>query len=265
MMKTLTYQSSGQGLALVFIHGWGLNSAIWQPLKEKLLPHYQIITIDLPGFGANRNVQLHDYSLANVSQLIANSINQPAVYVGWSLGGLVASYIALHHSNKVKGLITVASSPYFIEEKVQGEVLWYGIKKPVLQGFYQQLEENIEKTLTGFLKIQAMGSPNIRQDIKQLQSLVLQYPTPTKQTLAKSLCLLETTDLRQQLKNIQQPFLRLYGRLDSLVPKKSIALIDQLAPQSEHYIFEHASHAPFISHPEIFQTQLTQWLALYFY
>jgi pimeloyl-[acyl-carrier protein] methyl ester esterase len=66
--------------------------------------------------------------------------------------------------------------------------------------------------------------------------------------------------LSAQLQNIYQPFLRLYGKLDGLVPKQVIALIDQLAPHSQSYIFEQASHAPFISHQAEFLTILESWL-----
>jgi pimeloyl-[acyl-carrier protein] methyl ester esterase len=264
MLPTLTYQSTGQGLPLVFIHGWGFNSAVWQPLKDQLSDHYQVITIDLPGFGSNINCHLDDYSLENISKLITASINHPAIYIGWSLGGLVATHIALHYSSQVQGLITVASSPYFIEQINEDSTIWPGIKKQVLQLFYQQLQENIKNTLTNFLKIQAMGSANTREDIKQLQRLLFKYPMPSQYTLTHALTLLETTDLRKQLHNIKLPFLRLYGRLDSLVPQASIPLIDQLSPQSEHYVFAKASHAPFISHRDEFISQLTRWLTKHF-
>lgn len=36
-----------------------------------------------------------------------------AIWLGWSLGGLVASQIALTHPERVQALVTVASSPCF--------------------------------------------------------------------------------------------------------------------------------------------------------
>ena len=45
------------------------------------------------------------------------------------------------------------------------------------------------------------------------------------------------------------PFLRLYGYLDGLVPRKVVPMLDKLWPHSESYIFAKAAHAPFISHP----------------
>ncbi|SET85388.1 pimeloyl-ACP methyl ester esterase BioH [Thalassotalea agarivorans] len=255
MANKLSLSSFGEGQPIVFIHGWGLNSGVWLPIAQELQSDFQVITIDLPGFGQNLSTIPAQYSLTNVAEMIADAIPDNAILVGWSLGGLVATQIALDFPNKVKKLVTVASTPCFVEKEA-----WPGIKPHLLQGFHSQLSDDIEKTLSNFLKIQAMGSPQVRQDIKQIKQLVMDLPIPQKSTLDDSLSLLDTVDLRQTLVNVQQPFLRLYGKLDSLVPKKAIALINELSPKSDHIVFDKASHAPFISHPETFVETLKNWI-----
>lgn len=244
---------------VVFIHGWGLNSAVWQPIIKQLKQDIDIITIDLPGFGLNLDHGLIDYSLDKVADEIQSVIDTPAVLVGWSLGGLVATQLALLFPEKVLGCVTIASSPCFVEKKTLDDS-WPGVMPHLLKRFHQQLALNTQKTLDGFLKIQAMGSSNVRHDIKTISDLVMQYPTPSVQTLNDSLNLLETVDLRDQLPTLTLPFLRLYGRLDSLVPKTAIEKIDALLPLSQKYIFTKASHAPFISHGEEFNQVLMAWL-----
>ena len=54
--------------------------------------------------------------------------------------------------------------------------------------------------------------------------------------------------------------LRLYGRLDGLVPKKAIALVDALVPHSQSHVEARASHAPFISHPEATAEKIRSFL-----
>ena len=257
-----------QKIPLVLIHGWGLNSAVWQPfiksLPDEFMDVFYIITLDLPGYGINVDKVVSTYSLANICQSIVDTIKQPAIYLGWSLGGLVATEMALSYPEQVLGLITVASSPRFIEERAEqaqvNQLLWPGIKPTVLDAFHQQLHIDTKKTISGFLKIQAMGSPHIRQDIKQITTLIFQHEMANKITLDKSLYLLENSDFRLRLQDITQPFLRLYGDADSLVPKAVIEQIRQLAKNSEQYIFKQASHAPFISHADDFKQILSNWL-----
>jgi pimeloyl-[acyl-carrier protein] methyl ester esterase len=259
---------NNQKIPLVLIHGWGLNSAVWQPLiasfSDEFFNVFKVITIDLPGFGMNVEKEIRPYVLSNICQRITDTISQPAIYLGWSLGGLVATEMALKHPNKVLGLITVASSPCFLEEIHQNDepnlVCWPGIKPTILNSFHQQLKVDIKKTITGFLKIQAMGSPHIRQDIKRITALVFQQKIANKDTLDMSLRLLESSDHRKQLCTIEQPFFRMYGDADSLVPKAVIARVNELSQKSDFHVFSKASHAPFISHTDEFAQILSGWL-----
>jgi pimeloyl-[acyl-carrier protein] methyl ester esterase len=41
----------GEGYPIVFFHGWGFDSQVWLPLAPKLMLNYQLIFVDLPGFG----------------------------------------------------------------------------------------------------------------------------------------------------------------------------------------------------------------------
>ena len=268
MAQILKITSKGQGIPLVLLHGWGLNSGIWQPLVDKLAPFMQVITVDLPGYGLNSEKTLSSYTLEKISAQIVEAVNQPAIYAGWSLGGLIATQIAKTEQaldQKVLGLITIASSPKFTEqESLQDDTFWPGIKPTLLAAFHQQLAQDTKKTIDGFLKIQAMGSPHIRQDLKEIKSLIFKYDMPSESTLNASLNLLETVDLREALPLLTLPFLRLYGRLDSLVPNTINELVTSLAPTSDSHLFLQASHAPFISHADEFFEVLMQWLIRYF-
>lgn len=255
MAETLKITRQGKGLPLVLLHGWGLNSGVWEPLIESLQDEFELISVDLPGFGQNVTHTLLDYSLNNVVSLIENSIDVPAFYLGWSLGGLVANKIALTSPDKVLGIINVATTPCFIEKEN-----WPGIKANVLSLFHQQLAEDTKKTITNFLNIQAMGSPHVRQDVKNLKSLIMQYPMPSRNTLDEALKLLEEVDLRKELSKISQPTLYLFGQLDTLVPSKVIPLIQSLAPNISIQIINKASHAPFISHRDDFVKVVKGWL-----
>lgn len=272
MAKSLTFSTfpansplKKNAIPIVLLHGWGLNSGVWQPLlalfNAQNHSHYQFITIDLPGFGNNSNIEISPYTLENICQHIERTIEQPAIYLGWSLGGLVATQMSLTYPDKVLALITVASSPYFVE---QPEHNWPGIKENILTNFHSQLSQDTAKTISGFLKIQAMGSPHIRQDLKLITQLVMAQDLPSQETLSNSLALLNHCDLRSDLSRIKQPFLRLYGHNDSLVPKVVIEKIDRLTPSSDKHLFQQASHAPFISQLDDFYQVLNHWLNLNF-
>jgi len=244
----------GQGPAIVLIHGWGLNAGVWHQVVDKLALDYRVYTIDLPGFGLSEQ-PLVSTELADWVDLAVAAIDEPAVWLGWSLGGLVATQAALTYPERVTQLITVASSPHFV-----AQANWPGIAAEVLATFEQQLADDFAATLDRFLAIQAMGSVSARQDIKALHQVLKQRPLPDPRALKVGLNLLATVDLRQQLPAINQPFLRLYGRLDSLVSSRAVKKIDLLVPNSDKFVFAKASHAPFITDLELFIEQLNGFI-----
>ncbi|WKE65873.1 pimeloyl-ACP methyl ester esterase BioH [Gallaecimonas kandeliae] len=228
---------------LVMLHGWGVNGAVF----SSLLPHLQgldLRVVDLPGFGDAAHEPAHD-QIDALARAVAAKVPDGAVWLGWSLGGLVATQAALEGHGNPRALITLASSPAFLADSG-----WPGIKPLVLAQFADALDGDIGVVIDRFLAIQAMGAPSAKADIKALRQRVVERPLPSHAALAGGLKILEETDLRGRLEEVEQPFLRLYGRLDALVPGKQQPLVDALAPQSQSLVFEHASHAPFISHPQ---------------
>lgn len=242
--------------SLVLLHGWGLNSGVWDSVLPLLTDYCDIITVDLPGFGLNAEHVPEPYTLNAVVDWVLPSIPANATILGWSMGGLVAQSIAIQHPEHISALITVASTPCFEQKRD-----WHGIKPDVLRAFEQQLETDFSRTLKRFLAIQAMGSPSAKLDIKNIQASIQAFPQPSPVALLDGLGLLSNVDLRSVIGEIQCPTLRLYGRLDSLVPFDGIDAIQLLQPQCQSVVIPHAAHAPFISHAESYAKILLEFLS----
>ena len=245
-MNDIWWQTRGEGNChLVLLHGWGLNAEVWHCISEELSSHFTLHLVDLPGFG--RSQGFGAMTLGEMAERVLDQAPEKAIWLGWSLGGLVASQVALTHPERVQALVTVASSPCFSARDA-----WPGIKPDVLAGFQQQLSEDFQRTVERFLALQTMGTETARQDSRALKKTVLALPMPPVAVLNGGLEILKTVDLRESMTSLTVPFLRLYGYLDGLVPRKVVPLLDALWPESESLIFAKAAHAPFISHPDAF-------------
>lgn len=245
-MTALYWQTEGAGKTeLVLLHGWGLNAQVWRCISARLAPHFRLHLVDLPGYG--RSQGFGPLTLAQMADIVLARAPERAIWLGWSLGGLVASQVALCAPQRVAGLITLASSPCF-----RAQEDWPGIKSTVLQGFQQQLSEDFQRTVERFLALQTLGTDSARQDARLLKSVVLEQPMPSVEVLNGGLDILRQADLRQSLAALTQPFLRVYGALDGLVPRKVASLLDQQWPDSSSLVIPKAAHAPFISHPDAF-------------
>ena len=119
MNQKLYCKVIGKGPPLVLLHGWGWHSGIWEPIAPYLSQYYQLFLIDLPGCGQSPLIfqDDKDYTCENLAAAFFEVVPAEATWLGWSLGGMLAWWIAIHFPRKVTRLITVATSPKFLSEK----------------------------------------------------------------------------------------------------------------------------------------------------
>ncbi|TKB47629.1 pimeloyl-ACP methyl ester esterase BioH [Ferrimonas sediminicola] len=235
----------GEGQALLLLHGWGMNGRVFDPFARLLAERgFRVGTVDLPGFGLSAPLE-GGLSLEGLGDALLPHLPQGCVLAGWSLGGMVATQLALASPQRVSHLVTLASSPCF-----RARDGWPGIKPRVLEGFAQALNQDLTGTLERFVALQAMGSASARSDTKAIRALLTEAPEPDPQALAQGLEILRDADQRPALAGVRQPWLRIYGRLDALVPSDSLAPMARLTPESREAVLPKAAHAPFISHPQ---------------
>jgi len=249
----MTHLNLSSELRLVFLHGWGMNSGVFSDfikhLNERLVyePNLgiKVSALDLPGHGEFASIEAANISLECNAAFVEAELEPNTVLVGWSLGGLVAQKIAIEQSEKLKGLICLCSSPKFA---THGD--WKGIAPDVLHNFGDQLVGDPAKTLKRFLVIQNLGQTSAKANIKMMFNSLVGNVMASSATLKSGLHILENDDVRHQIADISIPTLRIYGGLDSLVPSESIAKIAALQPEATNIVYQRASHAPFISHPQ---------------
>jgi pimeloyl-[acyl-carrier protein] methyl ester esterase len=245
IVQTVYCKVVGKGEALVLLHGWGVNSAVWQPVIEELSQHFCLYIVDLPGFG--QSAPLSHYSLKSITEAIMPMVPETASWCGWSLGGLIATYATIHYPHRVNKLIQVACSVKFVADES-----WPGVKKSVFDDFLLGLKANPQKTLTRFIALQAMGCTSGRKDSVMFKKLLAGTPAADQGALVAGLQLLAESDIRQSFAGLSHPCLSLFGQFDSLVPLQTKKNMQDLALSSQSQLFEKSSHAPFMSESDLF-------------
>ncbi len=130
-----------------------------------------------------------------MAEVVLRQAPDKTIWLGWSLGGLVASQIALTHPERVQALVTVASSPCF---SARDE--WPGIKPDVLAGFQQQLSDDF-RAYSGAVRRYKPWVLKRRARCAGVEETVLALPMPEVDVLNGGLEILKTVDLRQPLQN----------------------------------------------------------------
>lgn len=122
----LAYTQYGSGQPVVLVHGYLSDGNYWKPLIPKLAKHYQVISIDLLGFGKSPKPHTARYSLEeHVAALVATikqATDEPIILIGHSMGSLVSAHLATQHPDMVKRLI-LCNMPLFPDAVQAREVI----------------------------------------------------------------------------------------------------------------------------------------------
>lgn len=234
-------ETIGQGPALVLIHGWALHGGVFAPLAERLSPHFELHLVDLPGHGHSRN-DATALSLPFVVHDIA-AATPPAVWLGWSLGGLFALQAAATLP-QVQGLAMIAATPRF----VRGEAWPDAVEPSVFEQFGRDLAQDYRGTLERFLALDTLGSEHGRAELRTLKDMLVARGEPAPRALQEGLRLLERSDLRRALPGLRKPSLWIAGQRDRLVPARGMQAAAALAPGAQAITIAGGGHAPFLGH-----------------
>jgi 3-oxoadipate enol-lactonase len=114
---SLSYEVTGEGQPLLFIHGLGSSGRDWELQVAFFSPHYRVVTFDLRGHGQSDHPP-GPYSIrlfaADTAGLIERLGIAPAHVVGLSLGGMVAFQLAVDRPDLLRSLVIVNSGPEFV-------------------------------------------------------------------------------------------------------------------------------------------------------
>ncbi|MDP2806305.1 MAG: pimeloyl-ACP methyl ester esterase BioH [Gallionellaceae bacterium] len=262
----LHVEKIGSGDPLVLLHGWGMHGGVWAEVAQKLAVNFCVHSVDLPGYGfsvgrdssrLDEDVGINpDLQLRLIVERISAQFDEPVAVCGWSLGGQIALRWAASKPEQVQKLILVASTPCF----TQREDWQWGMAAEVLQKFAEELEQNHATTLRRFISLQLRGSENERELLALLRERLFARGEPDMNALRAGLNILRDVDLRSELSQINMPVLIIAGERDKLTPPEASHHMAQVMANAQLEEVKGAAHAPFLSHPEIFIEQVSNFL-----
>lgn len=107
---------TGQGKPIVLLHGFTGSSENWSALRTQLESDFQVITIDILGHGkSDKPADIDAYHMENVARDVVGLFNVLKIdkphLLGYSMGGRLALYIAIHYPDKIASLVLESASP----------------------------------------------------------------------------------------------------------------------------------------------------------
>jgi len=118
-MHELSYNDTGHGQPIIFIHGFCESKEMWVAFEKALSPYYRILTPDLPGHGESlwmeEEITMEETAVILGMWIDGLSLEKPIV-IGHSLGGYAVLALAEIMGDELGG-IGLFHSTAFADDK----------------------------------------------------------------------------------------------------------------------------------------------------
>ncbi|WP_416439549.1 alpha/beta fold hydrolase [Phnomibacter sp. MR] len=236
------YIEVGEGEPLLLLHGLFGALSNFKDLVEHFRLTHKVIVPMLPLF----DLDIFHTSVGGLEKHVQKFIETLDLHnihlLGNSLGGHVALVHILKHPERIKTLILTGSSGLF--ENGMGDTY-------PKRGDYEYIRKKTEMTFY---------DPKVAS--KELVDEVFEI-TNNRLKVIKIIALAKSAirnNLGEELNQIQQPTLLIWGNNDIITPPFVGREFNKLIPNSELHIIDHCGHAPMMEVPQEFNEVLSRFL-----
>ncbi len=261
------YVKTGEGPAMLLLHGLGCDHTTWQPVLAALSRRYTVIAPDLLGHGLSAKPRA-DYSVGGYANgmrdlLTVLGIDKVTV-VGHSFGGGVAMQFAYQFPERTERMVLVAPGGL-------GPEVTPAIRAITLPGFHQAmglvtLPGVRQLTTLGLRTLAATGAPHVR-DLDEVAAIVDSFKDPQARRAIRHV-VSAVVDWRGQIVTMvdrayltqAMPMCVMWGTEDAVIPVKHAGLAAEFAPGATVEVIANAGHFPHKDHPQRFVKLLDEFI-----
>ena len=249
------YDTCGEGVPLVFVHGFPLNRKMWKPQLSGLSDIAHIIAPDLRGHGDSESTPgpysmdlfAHDIN----SLLNALEIDEQIVLCGLSMGGYISLAFYKLFPERLAGLILTATRA--AGDSSEGRAARDDAVKRAQQ-------EGVEGVVNGMLpKLLAKNTQlNKPELVSLIRNMINSISVSTMVT--DLIAMKERPDSTQILGKIQVPTIIIHGADDQIIPVQEAEVMASAIPGARLKVLPDAGHLVNLEQPVLFNHNLHRFL-----
>ena len=242
---------------IVMVHGLGSAATAWKPLTSFLQPHYNIITVDLPGHGKtplNKSQMMDPRSLATlVVQEVARQFNVTRFdLVGNSWGGWIALEAAADHPESVRSVVALAPAGFWLATFVQS---FSGVSA------LRFLARSTAAIAPAFLKYEWARKSGFERVSPRWRNFSIELCVDATIAIANSPGYVPGSNAMVQKRfdsaiDSAIPVTIIFGDSDNTLPATACQERTMAPAHSKWKIFEECGHAPMWDHPQEVATEI---------
>lgn len=245
--------SSGTGLPVLFSHALGLDHTMWAACAARLAGRHPCMAYDQRGHGrstgyagpASLQVLVDD-----AAEVISAWGVGPVVFVGLSMGGMVAQGLAIQRPDLVAAVVLAHTTAIY---PPAGRAAWAQRIAAVQAGGMAAVADLVvSRYLTpAFIHQQPEAAAQLRQQVLQADP---QGYVASCQAIAE-------VNWVDELQRVTCPTLVLAGALDAGATPEMAQAIQRRIAGAQLQVFQHASHLSPLEQPDDFQRAVDDFLS----
>lgn len=270
----IQYTVMGEGCPLVLVHGFGASIGHWRKnIPVLAAAGYRVFAIDLLGFGGSDKPPLN-YTMELWQELLkdfsAAHIQEPAVFVGNSIGGLLSLMVLANHPEIAAGGILIncagglSHRPHelnpplrlvmgafnkLVRSKITGRLVFNRIRqKSQIRRSLLQVYRNSDAVTDELVDL--LYAPACDPGAQEVFAAILTAPPgPTPAEL---------------LPKVKVPLLVIWGEADPWTPINGAKIFQELSQKGqpvEVKLIPNAGHCPHDEVPDVVNSLIITWLA----
>lgn len=246
----LHYRIDGDpdGAPLVFANSLGTDLRVWDAVVERLPVGLKVIRYDKRGHGLS-SCPPAPYSMGalvrDAERLLDQLQVRDCVFVGLSIGGMIAQGLAVKRLDMVRALVLSNTAA-----KMGTAEMWKTRMQTVTKAGIEPLADNVMERWFG-------RDFRATPALQLWRNMLLRQP---REGYAGCCAAIAGTDFYTPTSGLRLPCLGIAGSEDGASPPDLVRETVDLIPGSQFHLMRRAGHIPCVEKPEEYAERLTQFL-----
>ncbi|MFN2617157.1 MAG: alpha/beta fold hydrolase [Thermoleophilaceae bacterium] len=254
---------SGEGTPVVLVHGLGGQWQNWLENIPRIGQERRVIALDLPGFGLSKmppdEISISGYGRC-VRALCRHVGIERAHLVGNSMGGFIASEVAIQFPELVERLVLVSAAGISSASASRAPTLTVGRVAAAVASYTAARHRQMARrrvTRHAALLFVARHPSKLAADLVWEGFMKGAGKPGFNDALKASL----EYDYRDRLDEISVPTLIVWGENDTVIPVRDAQEFERLIEDSRKVVMDDTGHVPMAERPRTFNDLLLDFLS----
>lgn len=253
----LSYEITGSGKTILFLHGWGLDHNMWSDAMEPVFSdvhEFRRVYIDLPGMGesvAGENLKSSDDTLELLYEFVKSVLGgEKIILAGQSYGGYLCRGFVHQYREIVDGIMLLCPLVFPGYRKGRFEP---HLVKAKDEAFLKSLSK---EDYDSFTMMNVILTKEVYERYSKSIDPALKKADWNFLSGFEGACSFNADEMEP----FNGPALIVTGRQDTEVGFRDQFDLLKVYPEASYLVVNNAGHNLIIEQPEVFRTAVKEWL-----